>query len=84
MSHAQVHTAQYLCRPPTFIMHGAEKGTGLEVNTNVECLSNPEVADRFSNIVPGSADWHVACKRLLIKRKLIRLIDLDICVLQCN
>lgn len=51
---------------------------------NAECLSNPEVAGGFSNIVPGSADRHVACKCVLIKCKLIRLIDLDICVLQCN
>lgn len=34
---------------------------GLKVNMNAEWPSNPEVAGCFSNIVPGSADWHVAC-----------------------
>lgn len=57
---------------------------GLNVNMNAECFSNPEVAGHFSNVVPGSADCHVACKRVLIECKLIRLIDLDVCVLQCN
>lgn len=51
---------------------------------NTECLSNPEVAGRFSNITSGSADWHVSCKCVLIKCKLIRLIDSDMCVLQSN
>lgn len=51
---------------------------------NTESLSSPEVAGYFSNIVPGSADRHVACKCVLIKSKLIRLIDLDIYVLHSN
>lgn len=64
---------------PTRKWHSA-----LKINMNTECLSNPEVAGCSPNIVPGSAGWHVACKCVLIKCKLIRLIELDICVLQCN
>lgn len=68
-------------------IHWAEtrKGQrGLKVNTNAECFSNPEVSGHFPNAVPLSADCHVACKCVLIKREFIRLIDSDVCAPYCN
>ena len=67
-------------------MHSPEKRVmcGLKVNTNAEGLSDPGVEGRFSDVAPGSADWHDACKCVLIKCKLIRFIDLDMRVFQSN
>lgn len=81
MTQARVYIAQRL----TFIMFRPEKSTvSCRLTRMLSVFSSPEVVGRFSNVVPGSADCHVACKCVLIKCKLIRLIDLGICVLQGN